>query len=206
MHNDPKYISNLINNNFLRPKYNALLILNESYDDVRNTVDNVQCIMERHLDEILKRQRSYQQIQSTKTLRELRKVKYDLLKSRFIASSNIQLTNGEIQFPKVRNITSFLPWVYGEKSFSEGVHQIKIASVRFPLVRNSGFTVLQQQDSDTYPYTHFKSLFSNQGRGFKLVKGEAIETFISKSTALILRLQLDSNRALIFDSEMKSVY
>ena len=28
MKNDPAYISNLINTNYLRPKYNALLLLN----------------------------------------------------------------------------------------------------------------------------------------------------------------------------------
>jgi hypothetical protein len=70
------------------------------------------------MDLLLKRQKSFQQIEKTKTIKELRKIKYDLVKSRFIASSGIELNNGEIQFPKVKNLTAFLPWIYGEKSFS----------------------------------------------------------------------------------------
>ena len=112
------------------------------------------------MDIILKKHKSYQKIERTKTVKEMRRIKYDMVKSRFIASSDIQFVNGQIEFPKVKNISSFLPWIYGEKFFHDGLHEIKISSVRFPLVQNAGLSVLEECDSDTYPYSTYKSLFN----------------------------------------------
>lgn len=54
----------------------------------------------------------------------------------------------------------------------------------------------------------YKSLFNKEGKGFKLIKGDNIETHIAQSTTIVLRMELDSTapRAVVFDSEMKSVY
>ena len=42
--------------------------------------------------------------------------------------------------------------------------------MKFPLVPNSGLAILEEHDVDTYPYHHFKSLFSRDGKGFILAK------------------------------------
>ncbi len=175
---------------------------------MKNTVENLYTQLNNQMEIILKKHKSYQKIERTKTIKEMRRIKYDMLKSRFIASSEIQFVNGQIEFPKVKNILSFLPWIYGEKCFHDGAHEIKISSVRYPLVQNAGFSVIEECDSDTYPYSTYKSLFNKEGKGFKLVKGDHIETHIAQSTTIVMRMELDSTapRAVIFDSEMKSVY
>jgi hypothetical protein len=48
------------------------------------------------MDIILKKHKSYQKIERTKTIKEMRRIKYDMLKSRFIASCEIQFVNGQI--------------------------------------------------------------------------------------------------------------
>lgn len=84
---------------------------------------------------------------------------------------------------------------------------MKITSLRFPIVQNAGFTVLEQHDIDTYPYSHFKSLFNREGKGFKLVKGEEIDQFVAQTTVVRLRLELCGDaKAIIYDSEMQCHY
>jgi len=81
-----------------------------------------------------------------------------------------------------------LPWIYTDKHFSSGIHEFKLSSLRYPIVQNAGFTVLPEHDIDTYPYTYFKSLFSRDGKGFKLVRGEDIDQFVAQTTVVTLRL------------------
>lgn len=76
-----------------------------------------------------------------------------------------------MRFPKINNISSFLPWIYTDHYFSEGTHEFKLTALKYPIVQNAGFTVLQEQDIDTYPYTYFKSLYSREGKGFRLTQG-----------------------------------
>ena len=112
-----------------------------------------------------------------------------------------------VNFPKIAQIASFLPWVYTEKVFTSGIHHFKINSMRYPIVQNAGFTILPEHDIDTYPYSTFKSLFSRDGRGFKLIKGEEIDQFVAQTTVVTLRLELGPEpRALVFDSELMCEY
>lgn len=136
-----------------------------------------------------------------------KKLNYGVCRSRFIASSKIEINKGVVAFPKLSNIASFLPWIYTDQLFSEGVHEFKISSQRYPIVQNAGFTVLDEHDIDTYPYAHFKSLFSREGRGFALIEGEEIDQFVAQTTVVVLRLELGaSSRAVLFDSEMRCRY
>lgn len=75
------------------------------------------------------------------------------------------------------------------------------------MVQNAGFTVLDEHDIDTYPYSTFKSLFNREGKGFKLLAGEEIDQFVAQTTVVTLRLELGSQpRAVIQDSEMQCQY
>lgn len=107
----------------------------------------------------------------------------------------------------MQNVASFLPWIYTDRYFTEGVHEFKINSLRYPIVQNAGFTVLEEHDIDTYPYTTFKSLFSREGKGFKLVKGEEIDQFVAQTTIVTLRIELGAEpKAIIYDSETMCQY
>jgi hypothetical protein len=70
------------------------------------------------------------------------KIEMGLNKSKFISSSKIECSNGKIIFPKLDNIASFLPWVYSDKGFTTGIHELRITSLKFPLVSNSGLAIL----------------------------------------------------------------
>jgi hypothetical protein len=136
-----------------------------------------------------------------------RKLNYGIFKSKFIASSKIEFNKAVVTFPKIANIASFLPWIYTDRPFIEGTHEFKLSSLRYPMVQNTGFTILEEHDIDTYPYTNFKSLFNREGKGFKLIEGEEIDQFISQTTVVVLRLELGpSPRAVLHDSEMKCCY
>lgn len=100
-----------------------------------------------------------------------KKLNYGIYKSKFIASLKIEFDKSTVLFPKMQNIASFLPWIYTDKYFSDGTHEFKLSSLRYPIVQNSGFTVIEEHDIDTYPYTTYKSLFSKDGKGFKLTSG-----------------------------------
>ncbi len=71
-----------------------------------------------------------------------KKINYGIYKSKFIASLKIQVEKNIVHFPKLQSISSFLPWIYTDKYFTEGIHEFKITSLRFPIVSNAGFTVL----------------------------------------------------------------
>lgn len=50
-------------------------------------------------------------------------------------------------------------------------------------------------------------MFSRDGKGFKLVKGEEIDQFVAQSTVITLRLELGPHpKAIIYDSEMMCQY
>lgn len=136
-----------------------------------------------------------------------KKYSYGIYKSKFVASLKIEINKATVNFPKIQNIASFLPWIYTDRYFTEGTHEFKINSLRYPIVQNAGFTVLEEHDIDTYPYSYFKSLFSRDGKGFKLVKGEEIDQFVAQSTVITLRLELGPHpKAIIYDSEMMCQY
>jgi hypothetical protein len=203
---NPAYISNLISENFTAHNYHVLLRVNESYDDIKNTIDGLNSKLISNFDAILKKHKSNQAVPQNKRVLP-KKINYGVFKSKFIASSKIEFNKSIVNFPKINNIASFLPWIYTDKYFNEGVHEFKISSLRYPLVQNTGFTVLEEHDIDTYPYTNFKSLFNKEGKGFKLVQGEEIDQFISQTTVVILRLELGSSPvAHLHDSEMKCFY
>jgi hypothetical protein len=136
-----------------------------------------------------------------------RKINYGVYKSKFIASGKIEFQGATVSFPKIANIASFLPWIYTDRPFTDGTHEFKLSSLKYPIVQNTGFTVLEEHDIDTYPYTYFKSLFNKEGKGFKLTSGDDIDQFIAQTTVVVLRLELGASpRALIHDSEMKCLY
>ena len=100
-----------------------------------------------------------------------KKINYGLIKSKYIASSKIDVQKGAIIFPKMPNVASFLPWIYTDTKFTAGEHELTIESLKFPTVANCGLLVLEEHDVDTYPYTYFKSLYSVDGKGFQLTHG-----------------------------------
>ena len=65
-----------------------------------------------------------------------------MYKSKFIASSKIDFQKGVVNFPKLQNVASFLSWIYTDRRFSSGCHELKLSSVRYPIVQNAGVTVL----------------------------------------------------------------
>lgn len=50
-----------------------------------------------------------------------------------------------------------------------------MVSLKFPYHPNAGLAVLEEHDIDTYPYHYFKSLFSKEGKGFRLADPEHLE-------------------------------
>ena len=168
----PSYISSLVSSNFSAQNYHLLLRLNDNYDDVRNAIEGLKGKVEGNFDALLQRHRSYQApVGQNKRSQQAKKINYGLFKSKFIASSKIEFAKGVVHFPKLANVASFLPWVYTDKRFNSGVHELKLSSVKYPLVQNAGLTVLEEHDIDTYPYHCFKSLFNPEGKGFALTKG-----------------------------------
>lgn len=51
-----------------------------------------------------------------------RKYNYGIYKSKFVASLKIEINKTTINFPKLQNIASFLPWIYTDKHFTSGNH------------------------------------------------------------------------------------
>lgn len=99
------------------------------------------------------------------------KIHYGLIKSKYIWSNKIICENGVVTFPKIENIGSFLPWLYTERMFSTGMHEIKLCCLKFPNINNCGLLVLEDHDIDTYPYHYFKSIYSKEGKSFELTQG-----------------------------------
>lgn len=62
MKSNPTYINQLINNNFMRPKYNALLFLNENYDEIKNTVDSLYNQMNQQIQQIVSKHHTFQKV------------------------------------------------------------------------------------------------------------------------------------------------
>jgi hypothetical protein len=91
---------------------------------------------------MLNKHRSYQLMVKNKRT-HLKKINYGVYKSKFISSSKIEFDKNHISFPKIKNISSFLPWIYSDKSFNDGIHEFKINSEKYPIIQNSGFTVLE---------------------------------------------------------------
>ena len=203
---NPSYISSLLATNFSAQNYHVLLRLNDNYDDIRNGIESLNSKIQSNFDSILNRHRSYQApAHAKRTLNK--KINYGIYKSKFIASSKIEVEKTVVKFPKLHNIACFLPWIYTDKHFNSGSHELKICSLKYPIVQNAGFTLLEEHDIDTYPYSTFKSLFSQEGKGFCLTQGEEIDQFIAETTVVILRLELGASpKAILHDSEMRGVY
>lgn len=202
----PAYISSLISENFSAHNYHVLLRANEALDELRNTVDALGSSLSSHFSQLLKQKTQAVSLPLAKKVLH-KKLNYGICKSRFIASSKIEISKAVIAFPKLTNIASFLPWIYTDRPFSEGIHEFKISSQRYPIVQNAGFTVLEEHDIDTYPYALFKSLFNREGKGFLLVQGEEIDQFVAQTTVVVLRVELGASpRAVLFDSEMRCRY
>ncbi len=168
---NPNYISNLISSNFSAQNYHVLLTLNENYDEIRNVIESISDNLMSSFDGMLQKHKKARTIPSGKRPTH-KKFNYGIYKSTFVASLKIEINKSNVLFPKLNNVASFLPWIYTDRYFTDGTHEFKISSLRYPIVQNTGFTVLEEQDMDTYPYTYFKSLFNREGKGFKLVKGE----------------------------------
>lgn len=138
---NPTYISQQISNNLGAQNYHALLRLNENYDDMRNAVDAVGSRLLGSFDTVLQKHKAEQVMPGSKRVLA-KKINYGIYKSKFVGSLKIEINNATVNFPKLTAISSFLPWIYTEKYFSEGTHEFKISSVRYPIVQNAGFTVL----------------------------------------------------------------
>ena len=153
------------------PKFNDLIVINEKLDRMNQAFDSICDGVQKNLQEIVNVQWHSQDMKKAMPEHHDKKINFGLMRSKYVTSSKIQVARGVIEFPKLNNIASFLPWLYTDKSFSSGPHTMRITSLRFPLVANSGMLVLEEHDIDTYPYTYFKSLFSKEGKGFSLVEG-----------------------------------
>ena len=137
---------------------------------MKNMINSLASKLLSSFDSILGKKKSPQPITSKQ--QTARKLNYGVERSKFVGSTKIEFAKTVVHFPKLSNIASFLPWIYTDKLFTEGTHHFKISSLRYPIVQNAGFTILPEHDIDTYPYSCFKSLFSREGKGFKLIKGE----------------------------------
>jgi hypothetical protein len=210
----PAYISSLLSSHFAPHNYHLLLRLNESYDATKNAIDALAHTLLSSFRALLQERHGKEggggEVRGRGGGRgggEAGKISYGIFKSKFVGSLKIEVIERKVLFPQLRHIASFLPWVYSDRSFSEGTHELKISSLRYPMVPNAGFAVLPEQDIDTYPYSFFKSLFSREGKVFRKVRGEHIDQVVAQSTVLTLRLQLGpAPRALLFDSQLLSEY
>lgn len=72
-------------------------------------------------DSVLQKHKASQLLPG-KTTNNFRKINYGIYKSKFIASLKIQVEKNVIHFPKIQSIASFLPWIYTDKYFTEGIH------------------------------------------------------------------------------------
>ena len=172
--NSPEYVSRLISQNMSEGKFNELMVINEKLDRMNQTFESICDGVRKHLSEIVQLSSESQSLSKTLPQNFDKKINYGVVKSKYIASSKISVDKGAITFPKLNSVASFLPWLYTDRSFKTGPHTMRITSLRFPLVPNSGLLVLEEHDIDTYPYTYFKSLFSKEGKGFTLTSGTEI--------------------------------
>lgn len=111
----PNYISGLISDNFSAHNYHVLLRINESFDDLRNTIENLSGKLTGHFDAVLNKHRQAVIPSGKKVLHK--KVNYGIFKSKFIGSSKIEFDKTVVHFPKLNNIASFLPWIYTDQHF-----------------------------------------------------------------------------------------
>lgn len=86
---DPLYISSLINSNFSAQNYHVLLRVNESYDDLKITIDSLNNKLLSQFDSILSKHKANQIIPKNKQKVMNKKINYGVFKSKFIASSKI---------------------------------------------------------------------------------------------------------------------
>lgn len=138
---NPSYITKLLNHNLSAQNYHVLLRLNENYDELRGLMENVGSKLLSSFDGILQKHKAAQLMPGHNKTNQ-KKINYGIYKSKFIASLKIEVDKTVVHFPKIQSIASFLPWIYTDRYFNEGIHEFKITSLRFPIVQNAGFTVL----------------------------------------------------------------
>lgn len=117
----PAYLSNLLTSNFSAQNYHVLLRLNENYDEIRNVIESLSGKLMSSFEGLLQKHKNAQVIPSGKKGLH-KKFNYGIYKSKFISSLKIEIQKSEVNFPKVQNVASFLPWIYTDKYFTDGIH------------------------------------------------------------------------------------